>query len=237
MRHVALLVIAASLIGCVNAPKRDLTDAKSIDTTTKAEQQALTPAQALGQLKAGHERFKSGQSRAQDYPAQVKITGEGQFPYATILSCIDSRAAPEILFDLALGDAFAPRIAGNIVDEDILGSMEFASKVAGSKLIVVLGHTHCGAIKGACDDVQMGNLTGLLAKIRPTVDAQESPAGTDRSSKNSAFVDAVAASNVRQTIADIRSRSSILKAMEDEGTIKIVGAMYDIETGVVDFYE
>jgi carbonic anhydrase len=185
----------------------------------------------------GNERFFKRQSRAQDYQSQVSIIGKGQAPFATVLSCIDSRTGPEILFDLALGDAFSPRIAGNFVNEDILGSMEFASKVAGSKLILVLVHTKCGAIKGACDNAELGNLTALVQKLRPVVDQTPSTNGDDRSSKNDAFVDAVADENVRYTMAQIRSRSPVLKNIEDKGEIKIVGAMYDIETGKVMFLE
>lgn len=237
MHAIARLSLVAALslqlMGCASVPTPTLS--KSDDTTTKAEQQALTPDQALSKLKDGHARFLAGQSIVRDYPAQVHITGAGQYPMATILSCIDSRTAPELIFDLALGDAFSPRIAGNFVNEDILGSMEFASKVAGSKLIVVLGHTHCGAVKGSCDDVKLGNLTGLLGKIRPAVDATPNTGGADRSAKNDAFVDAVAQTNVQLTVDDIRKRSPLLAEMEAKGEIKIVGAMYDVETGAVSF--
>jgi carbonic anhydrase len=204
------------------------------DITTKDEQAAMSPDQALAALKAGHDRFLTGKSRVDNFPAQVKATGSGQFPFATVLSCIDSRTAPEALFDVALGDIFAPRIAGNIVNEDILGSMEFASKVAGSKLVVVVGHTHCGAVKGACDNAKLGNLTTLLAKIRPAVDKTKS-IGDDRSSKNSEFVDAAARTNVEMTVQNIRSKSKVLAEMETKGEIKIVGAMYNIENGELTF--
>lgn len=243
--------LSLGLIACNNAPAPsvDSTPApvaaaapapapmpvKSDDTTTQAEQQALTPDQVLSRLKEGHTRFMAGESIVHDYPSQVKITGEGQFPMATILSCIDSRTAPELIFDLALGDAFSPRIAGNFVNEDILGSMEFASKAAGSKLIVVLGHTACGAVKGSCDDVKLGNLTGLLGKIRPAVEATSNTGGDDRSSKNALFVDAVAHTNVKATVEDIRTRSPVLAEMEANGEIKIVGAMYNVATGDVTF--
>jgi len=236
MRVYLAVAVAFGLIGC--AHQTEMTSQaipKSTDTNTAVEQKALTPDAALEILKAGQARFLAGESRVQDYPKQVSVTGAGQYPFATILSCIDSRTAPEVLFDLALGDAFAPRIAGNIVNEDILGSMEFASKLAGSKVIVVLGHTHCGAVKGACDDAQLGNLTGLLGKIRPAVDATASVNGADRSSKNGVFVDAAAHTNVMQTVENIRQKSPVLKEMEQNGEIKIVGAMYDIETGEVEF--
>jgi carbonic anhydrase len=236
MKRSIAFFCAVALVGC--AHRSDVQNTKSYanqDTNTAAEQKATSPDAALAILKAGQARFVAGQSRIHDYPKQVNITGEGQYPFATILSCIDSRTAPEVIFDLALGDAFAPRIAGNIVNEDILGSMEFASKVAGSKLIVVLGHTHCGAVKGACDGVELGNLTGLLNRIRPAVDATTNIDGADRSSKNAAFVDAAAHSNVKLTIETIRQKSPVLKEMELKGEIKIVGAMYDIETGKVEF--
>jgi carbonic anhydrase len=237
MKRSLALFCALALFGC--AHQGEMTNAKrnvNTDTHTAAEQKVTSPDAALALLKEGHARFVAGQSRIHDYPKEVKITGEGQYPFATILSCIDSRTAPEVIFDLALGDAFAPRIAGNIVNEDILGSMEFASKVAGSKLIVVLGHTHCGAVKGACDGVELGNLTGLLNRIRPAVDATANVDGADRSSKNGAFVDAAAHNNVSLTIETIRQKSPVLKEMEQKGEIKIVGAMYDIETGNVDFF-
>jgi carbonic anhydrase len=205
------------------------------DVMTKEEQMAITPDQALEALKSGHGRFLAGKSRVDNYPAQVKATGSGQYPFATVLSCIDSRTAPEVLFDVAMGDIFAPRIAGNIVNEDILGSMEFASKVAGSKLIVVVGHTHCGAVKGSCDNAKLGNLTNLLAKIRPAVDKTKNVGGDDRSSKNAQFVDAAAHTNVEMTVQNIRTKSKVLAEMETKGEIKIVGAMYDIETGELTF--
>jgi carbonic anhydrase len=165
---------------------------------------------------------------------QVKTTGYSQYPMATVVSCIDSRAGPEIVFDQGIGDVFSARVAGNFVNEDILGSLEFGSKAAGSKLIVVLGHTSCGAIKGACDDVVLGNLTGMLAKIKPAV-ASVSMDG-DRTSKNDAFVQMVAEANVKRTVNDIMVKSPVLKAMADAGEIKIVGAMLDVKTGVVTWY-
>ena len=232
LKQAFVVALTVGLMACASTLP---TLVKSDDTTTQAEQKSLTPDQVLARLKEGHARFVAGKSTIYDYPAQVHRTGEGQYPMATILSCIDSRTAPELIFDLALGDAFSPRIAGNFVNEDILGSMEFASKVAGSRLIVVLGHTHCGAIKGSCDDVKLGNLTGLLAKIRPAVDATANVGGADRSSANADFVDAVAHTNVKVTVENIRKQSPVLAEMEAKGEIKIVGAMYNIETGVVEF--
>lgn len=169
---------------------------------------------------------------------QVNETAEGQFPFATILSCIDSRVSAELVFDQGLGDIFSIRIAGNFVNQDILGSMEFACKLAGTKLIVVLGHTSCGAVKGACDHARMGNLTALINKIEPAVYAVEQPKGKElRNSSNTEFVDAVAEKNVEMTLENIRSQSVILKEMEEKGEIQIVGAMYDLSNGSVTFYE
>ena len=169
---------------------------------------------------------------------QVNDTREGQWPFATILSCIDSRTSAELIFDQGLGDVFSIRIAGNIVNTDILGSMEFACKVAGSKLIVVLGHTKCGAIKGACDHVEMGNLTELLSKLQPAVYSEsETIAADKRNSKNGIFVENVATLNVKRSVKSIIERSYILEEMLDNGEIGIVGAMYNIETGKVEFYE
>jgi len=168
---------------------------------------------------------------------QVNQTSEGQYPFATILSCIDSRVSAELIFDQGIGDIFSIRIAGNIVNKDILGSMEFASKVAGTKIIVVLGHTNCGAVKGACDGVELGNLTHLLDKITPAMDLIDSPKEKElRNSKNIDFVDAVANANVDRTVVLIRKNSPILAEMEDSGLIKLVSGMYDIQTGVVSFH-
>ena len=202
---------------------------------TKPYQASFTPDQAIAALKSGNARFISGAMLPRDLRAQVKATGYGQYPFASIVSCIDSRAAPETVFDLGVGDAFSARVAGNIVNEDILGSLEFASRLAGSKLVVVLGHTSCGAIKGACDDAALGNLTGLLAKIKPAV--QSIPvSGGDRTSHNAAFVEQVSEANVRQTVEAIRKRSAVLREMEQKGEIRIVGAMLDVKTGVVSWY-
>jgi carbonic anhydrase len=200
-------------------------------------QAAVTPRQVLERFRQGNERFASGHGTHRDYGQQVRDTAKGQFPLASIVSCIDSRAPAELILDQGIGDVFNARVAGNVINEDILGSLEFASKVAGAKLIVVMGHTSCGAVKGACDNVQMGNLTALLAKIQPAVAAVPSKTGADRSSKNYEFVEQVAAANVRQSVQQIRDHSPILKEMEDEGEIKIVGAMYDVATGKVSWYE
>ena len=202
----------------------------------KQEQAAATPAQVLDWLRRGNERFHSGKPEMRDMLHDQQVTAVGQYPRAIILSCIDSRAPAEFIFDTGLGDLFNARIAGNIADADLVGSMEFACKVSGAKLILVMGHTSCGAVKGACDRVEMGNLTGLLEKIRPAVDAVKDVPG-ERNSKNTPFVEAVSEENVRLTVEKIRELSPILKGMETEGEIQIAGCVYDLATGRVQFLE
>ncbi|MDG1714387.1 carbonic anhydrase family protein [Lacinutrix sp.] len=204
---------------------------------TKETQSTMTPQKALNFLKEGNQRFQDNLKANRNLLEQVNDTRDGQFPFATILSCIDSRVSAELVFDQGLGDVFSVRIAGNFVNEDILGSMEFACKLAGTKLIVVLGHTSCGAVKGACDHAEMGNLTALLSKIKPAVKAVTEPKDESlRNSKNLDFVDEVSKKNVKLTIDRIHAESPILSDMEQNDEIKIVGAMYDISTGAVDFY-
>lgn len=205
-------------------------------TLTKEMQQAITPLMALELLKKGNNRFQNNLKANRNLLEQVNETSDGQHPFAIILSCIDSRTSAELIFDQGLGDVFSVRIAGNIINDDILGSMEFACKVAGAKIIVVLGHSKCGAIKGACDHVEMGNLTGLLRKIKPAVE-DEKTIKSDRSSHNSEFVEKVAALNVKKTVASIMAQSEILKQMIDKGDIGLIGGMHDISTGLVEFYE
>ena len=201
---------------------------------TKAQRDKLTPDEIIAHMKSGNERFRLGKESPHDYLAQQKASAKGQYPAAVILSCIDSRAPAETIMDLGIGDCFNARVAGNIANEDILGSMEFACKVAGAKVVLVMGHTACGAIKGAIDNAQLGNLTGLLAKIRPAVDATEYRG--ERAASNYGFVDAVARKNVELTTADIRRHSSVLAELETSRAIKIVGAMYNLETGLVEFF-
>lgn len=205
-------------------------------THTKETQELLTPRMAMNILREGNERFIRNLKQQRNLLEQVNDTRDGQWPFATILSCIDSRTSAELIFDQGLGDIFSVRIAGNIVNTDILGSMEFACKVAGSKLIVVLGHTKCGAVKGACDHVEMGNLTELLSKIQPAV-YQENVTKKDRTSANYTFVENVAEINVKRSVKNIIERSFILEQMVENGQIGVIGAMYNIETGVVDFYD
>ena len=204
-------------------------------TQSKETQPHLTPSQAVQILREGNSRFIQNLKANRNLLQQVNETSEGQYPFAVVLSCIDSRTSAELIFDQGLGDIFSVRIAGNILNEDILGSMEFACKVAGAKAIVVLGHTRCGAIKGACDHVKMGNLSTLLNKIQPAVEAEKS-VSENRTSSNSAFVEKVAEINVLQTVENIRKRSEILDTLIAEGKVALIGGMYDVETGVVDFY-
>ena len=204
-------------------------------TQTQATQAAITPGMALDMLKDGNKRFLAKAFEDRDLHEQVDGTTTGQYPFAVVLGCIDSRVPIELVFDQGIGDIFTARVAGNFVNEDILGSIEYGCKVAGSKLVVVLGHTSCGAIKGACDDVRLGNVTALISKLKPSVKAVETPEGTDRSSANGAFVNQVVYKNVEITLDNIRKLSPVLKEMEDNGEIEMVGAVYDIKTGVVDF--
>ena len=203
-------------------------------TLTREQRDQLTPEQVLALLKRGNERFRTGQMHPHDYLAQKRATLGGQYPAAAILSCIDSRAPAEIILDTGIGDTFNARIAGNISNDDLLGSLEFACAAAGAKLVLVMGHTSCGAIKGAIDAVELGHLTELLNKIKPTVAA--TAYGGERSSRNAAFVDEVAATNVRRTVADIRARSGVLAGLEKDGKIAIVGSMYHLQGGRVEFF-
>jgi carbonic anhydrase len=205
-------------------------------TLNKELQSAITPRKALEILKEGNNRFINNLKAHRNLLEQVNDTRDGQWPFATILSCIDSRTSAELIFDQGLGDVFSVRIAGNIVNTDILGSMEFACKVAGSKLIVVLGHTKCGAVKGACDHVEMGNLTELLSKIQPAV-YQEQTTTENRTSSNATFVENVAEINVKRNVKNIIERSFVLEKMIENGEIGIVGAIHNIETGNVSFYD
>jgi carbonic anhydrase len=201
---------------------------------TKAQRDKLTPDEIIAMMKQGNERFRSGKPTQQNLLAQQRASAKGQYPAAVILSCIDSRAPAETIMDLGIGDVFNARVAGNIANDDILGSMEFACAAAGAKVVLVMGHTACGAIKGAIDGVQLGNLTGLLARIQPAVKATSYQG--DRSAKNNAFVDAVARRNVELTMENIRKGSSVLSELKAKGAIDVVGAMYDIASGKVDFF-
>jgi carbonic anhydrase len=205
-------------------------------THSKETQSNLTPQTALEILKEGNDRFVKNLKANRNLLQQVNDTAKGQFPFATILSCMDSRTSAELVFDQGLGDIFSIRIAGNIVNTDILGSMEFATKVVGTKIIVVLGHTKCGAIVGACNHVEMGNLTQVLYKIQPAIEAEKT-VKEDRNGSNTSFVNKVTQLNVTMTIERLRKESPIIAALEKEGAIKIVGGMYNVDTGKVTFYK
>lgn len=205
-------------------------------THTKETQEELTPLLALQILKEGNARFVSNIKTNRDLLEQANVTSAGQFPFAAILSCIDSRTSAELIFDQGLGDIFSIRIAGNILNDDILGSMEYSCKLSGSKLIVVLGHTKCGAISGACDNVQLGHVTGLLDKIKPAIE-MEKTTGDERNSSNKNFVRNVTKNNIHIVVDKIRQQSPILVEMEQAGEIKIVGGLYDLDNGQVTFFE
>jgi carbonic anhydrase len=193
----------------------------------------MAPAQVIDELKKGNERFRTAKMAPRDYLAEKRTSAAGQYPAAVVLGCVDSRVPAEIVFDAGIGDLFTGRVAGNVVNDDMLGSMEFACAVSGSKLVLVLGHTACGAIKGAIDGVVLGNLTGLLARIKPAIPGTKFDG--EKSSKNDAYVDAVARTNVVLGLAEIRRRSPVLADLEKKGSIKMAGAMYSLSTGVVDF--
>ena len=205
---------------------------------TKSTQALMTTEKALLSLKEGNERFQNRKREERNLIEQVKDTSEGQYPFATVLSCIDSRVSAELIFDQGIGDIFSIRIAGNFVNTDILGSMEFACKLAGTRLIVVLGHTSCGAVKGACDDAKLGNLTSMLAKIKPAVDSTTLPTDINiRNSSNISFVNDVAVKNVELNIQNILNSSEVISEMVNNGEVKIIGAMYDVSSGAVNFFE
>ena len=242
----------ASTCACVNPTRRSLLKASAAlpalwaaggglfssiacaASLTKARRDAMTPDDVIAMMKRGNQRFRRGEKEPRDSLAEQRSSARGQFPAAVILSCIDSRAPAERIMDLGIGDIFNARVAGNIANDDVLGSLEFACKLAGAKVVLVMGHTACGAIKGAIDHAELGNLTGLLAKIKPAVDATDYSG--ERTAKNYAFVDLVARKNVELTIADIRQRSPVLAELEGKQNIKIVGAMYKLDTGAVEFY-
>lgn len=233
-RTASSLALAGAAPGLALAARPASAQDDAAATQTQESQAAMTPQRALQKLEEGNARFVSGNLLARDYAQQVADTADGQYPFAAILSCIDSRAPDELLFDQGVGDIFTARVAGNFVNDDILGSLEFACALAGAKLIVVVGHSECGAIRGACDDVIFGNLTQTLANIKPAV-AAVTDFTDDRTSANAAFVQAVADRNVLMTLMRIRRRSPILSGMIESGQIGLVGAMYDVRSGVVTF--
>lgn len=204
-----------------------------MNTQTKETQSKLTPQDALAYLKEGNKRFLDNKKLGRDLLSQVSQTSTGQYPFAVVLGCIDSRVPVEIVFDQGVGDIFSTRVAGSVINEDVLGSIEYSCKVAGSKLVIVLGHSKCGAVTAACKDVELGNITALLSKIKPAVDSIKSKSNGDI---NDEFVDQVIHENTKHSIERIRKESPILAELESNGEIKIVGAYYDVNTGVVQFY-
>jgi carbonic anhydrase len=200
---------------------------------TREQRDKLTPDEVIELLKRGNERFRSGKAQGHDYLAQKRATVQGQYPAAAILSCIDSRAPAEIILDAGIGETFNARVAGNVANDDLIGSLEFACAAAGAKLVLVMGHTGCGAVKGAIDNVELGHLTALLDKIKPAIPA--TTFGGERTGKNATFVDAVAVTNVRRTVEEIRARSAVLAGLEKEGKIRIMPSIYQLVGGRVEF--
>ena len=222
-----LLVAAMLAAGCATTSK--------VPPPSQAQQSAITPGQALQRLAAGNARFVAGKMEHRDWSQQRAATAAGQFPFAVVLSCIDSRVSSEIIFDQGLGDIFNARVAGNVVDDEILGSMEFACQLAGAKLIAVVGHSHCGAVKGACTGAQLGHLTGLLEKIQPSMaEAKEKLPGV--AATDGKFIEAVAALNVHRVLQQIRAQSPVLRELIDSGQVGLVGGIYNLDSGKVQFF-
>ena len=237
MRIKSLILLGLLATVLFSCQSNEHTESKKLvgDVVTAEVQQSLTPDDVLKDLMDGNDRFVSGKLIERDLSQQVKNSEAGQYPKAAVLSCLDSRVPVEYILDQGIGDIFVGRIAGNIVDVDMIGSMEFACKVAGSKLVMILGHENCGAVKGSIDDVKLGNLTETLAEIKPAIEMSKDFQG-EKSSKNAEYVDYVCKNNVLNTINKIRSQSSTLKEMEDNGEIKIVGGVYDLTDGRITFF-
>jgi carbonic anhydrase len=226
--------LATTIGACAAGPAALAQTNLKSESLTKERRDQLTPSQVLEAMKQGNERFRTGQALQRSYRDQQRTSAAGQYPAAVVLGCIDSRAPAELIFDTGIGDTFNARIAGNVVNDDLLGSLEFACAVAGAKVIVVLGHSACGAIKGAIDDVEMGNLTGLLARIKPAITS--SPYAGDKTSGNYEYVDVVARRNIMLGLETIRRRSPLLEDLESRKAIRLAGAFYDLTTGVVEFF-
>ena len=231
LSSTAILLLTATTAIAASTTERDLTTPLTAET-----QAALTPMEVIKLLEEGNQRFLEDKAVERDFMSQVRKTAEGQYPMAAILGCIDSRVPHEIVFDKGVGDVFSARIAGNFVNTDVLGSLEFATAVAGAKVVVVLGHTECGAVKGACDNVELGNLTSTLANLAPAVYAVNDVSG-ERTSKNKVFVEAVTHENVDMTVQNILDRSPVMRNLVDEGKLIVVGAMHDVATGKVTFMD
>lgn len=245
IKSIALLLAVVFLFSCNEGTKTTATPTNQATKDTlqvvkhvmsKEEQAKLTPEEVLQDFKDGNKRFQTGITTVRDHSEQARRSAPGQFPKAVVLSCVDSRVPVEDVFDQGLGDIFVGRVAGNFVNEDLLGSMEFACKVAGAKLVLVMGHQHCGAVKGAIDDVKLGNITAMLAKIKPAVAMSQDFVG-EKTSANDNFVKHVCENNVRLALKNIREKSTILKEMEDKGEVKIVGAFYRLTDGTLEFIQ
>lgn len=240
---ITTLFLSCTMLGQVKKTNETQKGTNPLETNkhshviTKSEQDLLTPEKVLQEFKNGNQRFNNGNVTQREHSEEIrKAATGGQYPKAMVLSCVDSRVPVEDVFDQGIGDVFVGRVAGNFVNTDLLGSMEFACKVAGAKLIIVMGHQHCGAVKGAIDDVHLGNITSMLANIKPAVEMSQNYEG-EKSSKNEEYVKLVAQNNVRNTIEQIRAKSAILNEMEGKGEIKIVGAFYTLRTGKLEFVE
>lgn len=240
MNKISYCLVLAALVSCTaqaTFQKESLQEPLREDVLTAEEQAALTPYQVIELLREGNRRFVQNDLTLRDHSTMVRKSTEAQFPKAIVLSCVDSRVPVEDVFDRGIGDVFVARVAGNFVNDDILGSMEFACEVAGSKLILVMGHEHCGAVKAAIQGVELGNITSMLTKIRPAVDAVRADYAGEASADNEEFVHEVCERNVTDSIAAIRQRSPVLAALEQRGAIRIVGAIYDMDTGQVSFLD
>lgn len=232
-----MAILVLGLADCGSPERGEQASACGDPIMTRETQAAMSPRDALERLKEGNERFVSGRSLRRDFPMEAHATARGQFPFAAIVSCLDSRVSPELVFDQGLGDLFCARVAGNILNDDILGSLEFAAQVSGAKLIVVMGHSSCGAVKGACDGVELGHLTGLLNKIEPAVKVTLLRKGGPASGKDPSFVDEVARENVRRTVQALLETSPILKELVNRGTVNLKGGFQDLSSGRVTFLD
>jgi carbonic anhydrase len=233
----ALFILCVSCTSLSDQPSDKIPEKDSVTVTMTSELlDSLTPSEIQEKFEEGNRRFVSGKMLHRDYQKQVGLTGGGQHPYAIVVSCIDSRNPAEFIFDAGIGDIFNARVAGNFVNTDILGSIEYACKVSGAKMILVMGHSGCGAIKSACDHVQLGNITEMLANIKPAIDSVKG-FENDRSSKNDDFVRAVSKENVLLTQRKILENSPIIRELVDKNQVKMVGCMYDVKKGTVEFYQ
>jgi carbonic anhydrase len=237
-RLVSLLVLSGvALLGCGSAEREPAGTRADVQVLSREAQAAISPAEALQRLKDGNERFATGHPLHRDSSGEIRASAAGQHPFAAVLSCLDSRASAELVFDQGLGAIFSARLAGNVVNDDVLGSLEFATRVAGAKLIAVVGHSHCGAVKGACDKVELGHLSGLLKRIEPAVQATRERVGADPGGKDPAFVDEVAREHVRRTVRLLLEQSPILKEFVGKGSLQVVGAFHDLTSGRVVFLD